>query len=461
MRHIKVLKELLNLNRHHISPEMDKAILKLCKIYGGNVDLHHDDRSLSWRIPSGYKVIKAELRNSKGTLICSHEQNPMHLWSYSPSFKGTVSYSELKKRILFDPKRPDAILFHFRNQFRFWEASWGFSLNKKQYLMLKKNDKFKVNIITEFYKSPLKQFVTNKPKKNKNLILVAHLDHFYQLNDGLGSAILNNEIALDLKGKLKNLNICSLNSIEIIGSVYFLKKNKLNSSNTVAAISTNGLTLNGNFIFQLSGKKDSQINKIIKLFHLFNKKKSTIENFREGWGNDEIAYEVPGVSIPCVSIHRKLHSNYHTHLDDFSSFSKKSFLDSKNLIKNIILSLDKNYNIKIKNWHGLICLSNPKVDLYVEPADISGIKQATNINDFWLINDLPSYEIKYLKSNPQKIINFTNKFQSYLSHHNDVTIVDIAFEFSLPIQFVNKYFYKLEEKGFISLIHKNTDFQNK
>ena len=67
-----------------------KAILKLCKIYGGNVDLHHDDRSLSWRIPSGYKVIKAELRNSKGTLICSNKKNPMHLWPYSPSFKGTV-----------------------------------------------------------------------------------------------------------------------------------------------------------------------------------------------------------------------------------------------------------------------------------------------------------------------------------------------------------------------------------
>ena len=128
------------------------------------------------------------------------------------------------------------------------------------------------------------------------MILVAHLDHFNQLNDGLASAILNNEITLDLKGKLKNLNLCSLNSIEIIGSVYFIKKNKLKSSNTLAAISTNGLTLKGNYIFQLSGK-NSQINKIIELFYLFNKK-SSIEDFREGWGNDEIAYEVPGVSIP-------------------------------------------------------------------------------------------------------------------------------------------------------------------
>ena len=183
---------------------MDKAISKLCKIYNGYVDIHNEDLSLSWRIPPGYKVIKAELKNSEGKLICSHNKNPMHLWTYSSSFKGIVSYSELKKRILFDRKRPEAILFHFRNQFRFWKTSWGFSLNKKQYLMIKKNKDFKVDIKTELYKAPLKQFVTNKPKKKNNLILVAHLDHFNQLNDGLASAILNNEIVTAL-GDLTNV----------------------------------------------------------------------------------------------------------------------------------------------------------------------------------------------------------------------------------------------------------------
>lgn len=454
-RHLKILKELLNLNRHHISPEMDIAIKKLCKVYGGYVDQHSDDTNLTWRIPPGYRVVKAELKNNKGKLICSHKKNSMHLWPYSPSFSGTLNYSEIKKRILVDFKRPKAILFHFRNQFRFWNANWGFSLNKKQYLMLQKSNKFYVDIRTEFYKAPLKQYVTNKPKNKKNLILVAHLDHFNQLNDGLGSAILNNEIASDLKDKLVNLNLCSLNSIEIVGSVYFLKKNKLNFSNTLAAISTNGLTLNGNYIFQLSGKKDSQINKIIKLFHLIYKNKSSIENFREGWGNDEIAFEVPGVGIPCVSVHRKLHRNYHTHLDNFSIFSEKSFLDSKNLIKSIIQSLDQNYSITIKNWDGLICLSNPDIDLYIDPLDMSGIKLKNNIKDEWLFNDLSLHEINYLKSNKKKIINFTNKFQSYLSHSNKIKIVDVAFEFSLPVNFIIKYFKKLEGKKFISLSHED------
>ena len=110
-RYIKVLKELLNLNRHHISPDMDKAISKLCKIYNGYVDIHNEDLSLSWRIPPGYKVIKAELKNSEGKLICSHNKNPMHLWTYSSSFKGIVSYSELKKEYCLIEKDPRQFYF--------------------------------------------------------------------------------------------------------------------------------------------------------------------------------------------------------------------------------------------------------------------------------------------------------------------------------------------------------------
>ena len=163
MRHTNVIKDLLHLNRHHISPDMDKAIDMLCKIYNGKIDEHINDKELSWRIPPGYKVIKAELKDSKGKLICSHEKNPMHLWSYSPSFSGVVSYSELKKRILVDFDRPDAILFHFRNQYRFHEPIWGFSINVEQFKMLDPNENYYVNIETEYYDSSLKQFLLNVP----------------------------------------------------------------------------------------------------------------------------------------------------------------------------------------------------------------------------------------------------------------------------------------------------------
>ena len=328
-------------------------------------------------------------------------------------------------------------------------------MNVEQYSKLDKKGKFYVEIQTEFYEAPLKQFLLNKPSHKNNLILVAHLDHYFQLNDGLGSAILNNEIVSELKDKLDNINLCSLNSIEIIGSVYFLNKYKLNSSNTICAISTNGLTIDSNLIFQLSGKKESTVNKLIELYYLLYQPDSKLLQFREGWGNDEIAFEVPGVSIPCVSLHRGPHYNYHTNLDDFSCYSESSFNQSKNMIKNIILNLDKNYSIEVKNWKGLLCLSNPDINLYIEGSKISGVNQKSNIEELSFINKLMHNEVKYLKANIKKLKSFNNRFQSHLSHYAEVTIIDLAYEFSLPVTFVRCYLEVLRDKGFISLIYKN------
>ena len=454
MRHINILKNLLNLNRHHISPDMDIALKELSDVYEGYIDEYFNDQKLSWRLPPGYKVIKAELRDGKGKLICSHKKNPMHLWSYSPSFSGYLNYSELKKKILVDFDRPNAILFHFRNQFRFWDPVWGFSLTVEQYSKLDKYDKFYVDIKTEFYEAPLRQFLLNKPSNKNNIILVAHLDHYYQLNDGLGSAVLNNEVVTELKDKLENINLCSLNSIEIIGSIYFLKRFKLNFSNTICAISTNGLTLDANLIFQLSGKKNSIINKLIELYFLLYQPHSKLEHFREGWGNDEIAFEVPGISIPCASVHRGPHPNYHTNLDDFSCFSKKSFNNSKKILKNIILNLDKNFKIKIKDWEGLICLASPHINLYIEGLNISGINQKSNIKELSFLSKLIPEEKEYLKNNIEKLVNFNNRFQSYLSFNENITIIDLAYEFSLPVGFVKSYCEILKDKGFVSLEYR-------
>ena len=59
--------------------------------------------------------------------------------------------------------------------------------------------------------------------------------------------------------------------------------------------------------FNFPVKNNSLINKLIKLFYLIYQPDSSIQKFREGWGNDEIAFEVPGVKIPCASIHRGPH----------------------------------------------------------------------------------------------------------------------------------------------------------
>ena len=86
---------------------------------------------------------KAELRDLI-TKYSIKKKNNLSIYSFSPSVNKTISYTELKKHITFDKKRPNATIFHFRNQYRHWKPEWGFSIpyNKYKRLNKKKNIKF-------------------------------------------------------------------------------------------------------------------------------------------------------------------------------------------------------------------------------------------------------------------------------------------------------------------------------
>ena len=58
--------------------------------------------------------------------------------------------------------------------------------------------------------------------------------------------------------------------------------------------------------------------------------------------------------------------------------------------------LGQNYTIEIKNWNGLICLANPEINLYVEPLNVSNIKQDSDIHKLSFYDNLTNIEKKYL-----------------------------------------------------------------
>ena len=66
MRHINILKNLLNLNRHHISPDMDIALKELSDVYEGYIDEYFNDQSALF---------------SKFIVIIYNNNNNLHLYS--------------------------------------------------------------------------------------------------------------------------------------------------------------------------------------------------------------------------------------------------------------------------------------------------------------------------------------------------------------------------------------------
>lgn len=449
---IRIVKNLAHLKRYHNSKDMHRAVEELVNTFGGTEDIYIKNLDSTWAIPDYYTVHHAKLfRNMQ--LIADYNSHPLCLWSYSSSFKGTLSYEEISDKILTDPNRPNARIFHFRNQYQKKSDSWGFSIPYEQFSQFNADDKFYVDIETSFEKLPMKQYFLGHPGK-KNFILVAHLDHPNQVNDGLSSCIINNFVASRLRTKLKTINLISLNSVEIIGTVLFLRKFQLNNLNTIGAISTNGLMGGNKISFQYSSKNgDCKLDQLAKLYQKIysNSISNHIFNFREGWGNDEIAFEVPGVSIPCVSMYRFNEECYHTDLDDLSTVNPQSITASCEILSDFIEAIDSDRKIHIHFDH-LLCLSSPDINLYLEPSEISGLNKKIDESIDDLLINLSEQEKSYIEDNYALLNKFMNFFMPYLSDRKDASVLDVAITCSLPPKFVLNYFQRLQSIGFIELL---------
>ena len=143
----KALLEIWKLNRVHVSTEMSLAY-RLLKKYYKNLKIfgYLSGASCgSWKIPPGWDVKKALLTDPNGKVIANWSKNKLSLWTYSPSFKGKIKKEKLLKKIVSNPSKPNATVFHFRNQYNFWKTNWGFSLPYNIHKNLKKGE-YKVDI---------------------------------------------------------------------------------------------------------------------------------------------------------------------------------------------------------------------------------------------------------------------------------------------------------------------------
>ena len=75
---------------------------------------------------SSWSVINATVKDPNGKSLMNWRKNKLSLWSYSPSFVGKLSLDKFKRKILFDKNRPNASIFHFRNQYNFGKQNGEF-----------------------------------------------------------------------------------------------------------------------------------------------------------------------------------------------------------------------------------------------------------------------------------------------------------------------------------------------
>tara|TARA_B100000029_G_scaffold484866_1_gene537544 strand:- start:2869 stop:4281 length:1413 start_codon:yes stop_codon:yes gene_type:complete len=433
----KALNEIWKLNRVHVSSEMSFGYRLLKKYYKGLKIFGYKTGQIcsGWVIPPSWDVKKAILKDPSGKKLADWKKNKLSLWTYSPSFKGKVEKKQLLKKIVSNPKKPNVTIFHFRNQYNFWKADWGFSLPHKVCKRLK-NGKYDVDIETSSGNGKLEMVEQeHKGKFKDSLLFVGHFDHPQMCLDGLVGCLAGHEVISRLKNMKTNLTYRMLSTVEIIGSVFYAKYHaKKKKVRQALFVATPGAPKNLHYQFSFS--KNNAIDRVSVHAIKYLEDNFKTHSFRKGpLRNDESAFDVGGVHIPCGSIMRAPHETYHTDEDTPGGVSSAKFENTILVLQEIIYILEKNSILKRK-FFGLPRLSSKKNNLYLSSPNISGVIKKYKIDD-QLVKGMPKKMIKYLYKNQQKLNDLMNALPNMCE--GNYTVLDVAEFVGLPFRLVNNY----------------------
>ena len=448
---------LMGLYRIHNHIEMSQAVDVLIDSYGGIADSYSSGLELNgWTIPCRWHLTDAYIElvddNNHITKISPSLQS-LFVWPFSSSVNKLIQKDDLIENVCLSDG--DYRTFMFRPQYRHWENQWGFSLTLDESRLINEwNGQFKVFIDSSTSYDDMVQHVCGEIKPSNNFLLIGHLDHPYQYSDGLCGCLVNLEIQKNLLGTLQHLNVVCLSSIEIIGSVFFIDRYKLSDKNVAGAIFTAAPGITSSLSLQESYKNSSLLEKQIK--HICQLRNISLNTypFRTMWGNDEIAYESPGINISCPVFGRYPLNQYHKDTDTIQHTDSNKINEYISIVQTALLAIDS-ASIYYPTFTGLHALHSQQFSLYLSPLNVSGIKTdaaiqtATTLMAPTNLSNIPEPDIEYLKSNPSLLFNLMNIIQASMQHNNPLASLDLAYESDLPHAFILSYLDSWVEVGLL------------
>jgi len=422
----KIIKDLAPLARHFSSTDYDIAISYIKKILPYNEYVFSEaDNHNDWVIPPKYDVIRAVIKKDNKT-IYDGTNNPLSVVGYSLPFKGKVDLQNLRKHLWYDHRNDNAIPFHFRFSYRPWERDWGFCVPKTFYDSLE-DGIYEIDLEISESEPELKILEYYiEGKSNIEFVFVAHLDHPGMANDDLSGCAVGIEFFKKISQIKCKFSYRLILAQEIIGSQYYL--NKYYNPNMREGLFLEMLGVDVPLSVQQSSNGDTILEKVLKEVFFELKMNVSFLGFRELAENDEIVFEAFG--IPMASLQRYPYDEYHSNLDNITIISQKALEEAVNVLLRVHNKLESKIYIK-KYFEGIPCLSNPNINLYIDPGQpaFDGIPR----------NDLQVRKLRKLMDYMPLIDK--GDFLESICKKLDIEL-DLALE----------YLHKWEEKGLIEII---------
>jgi len=386
-----------------------------------------------WTVPQNWRVKRAAIIKN-GKQIFDGTCNPLAVAYYSKSFSGVLDWEELKPYLVTHPKLPHAHVFHCMWQYRPWQAEWAMCIPRAIYETMGPGE-YRIELETEYTPGEMLVGVHDlRGETEQTIVFNAHTCHPHMANDGFSGVATSIRLVQWLARRKPRYSYRLVFGPEHLGTVFYLNSlpaaelDKICCGAFIEMTGTTGpLKLASTF---LGGQLIDRA-----LAHAAKHHSSAYVEapWRCGAGNDETVWEAPGYEVPFTEVTRCIDQfdpfpEYHTNLDTPESLHAAN-VDETFLVLQKAIEIIENNAVMHRRFDGLICLSNPRYDLYLERPDPAVCKDLEADSEKWghLLDCLFRY------------------------FNGSVTILDIAERHDLPFDRLYQYIKRFESKDLVRL----------
>lgn len=369
---IKIIKELFKFNRTLLGEGCDNALEYLKHLIDLDIiEVDSGEELETWNVPDEW-VIRDGWVKFKGKKIIDYKKNPLSIAVNSKPVHKKMKLEELKKHLYVSDEMPDKTPY----EYLYYKDDWGVCLQKnkvlkklgceggtcmpelkeldsevgkvqvegekEKYKELLKKGEYEVFIDSEFKPGKLKIGVhTIKGKTDREILLLAHLDHPNQANDNLSGVACLIDMAKRLKKQGFDHTIKLVFCPETIGSIAYGVLQDISKVDFV--ISVDAIGNDNTLLIQKAFDREAKINKAV---HLAVHGKGV--NYRKGEfrhliGSDEYFFNDPEVGIPGIMLSRFPFKEYHTEADTPDIIDIKKIKEVQEVIIDTIDIMEKDF----------------------------------------------------------------------------------------------------------------------
>lgn len=301
----------------------------------------------TWPIPPEWNVRKATLYDGE-RMIASYEESPLFVAPYSLPFCGTVTRDELISHTFSNPRQPDAFCYEFRLAYNYQRRlkEWRISLPHARLEALPSGP-FKVEIDVEVRPGSMLVAESAHPGSSGSwFTLLAHYCHVGQANDGLAGVA----VMLEAIDRIRRLyptprhGYKALIMPETIGSSVYAATHEHELDMTLGAVFSEMAGAEAPLQLVSSRRGDTYVDRVfLHVLRTQGKLPCRVVPFRQGWGNDELVFDAPGVGVPSVSLDRYPFPAYHTHLDNMAGVRLAQLEEMLGVVLGVVAALEQDY----------------------------------------------------------------------------------------------------------------------